>query len=258
MMRGNLYVVSGPSGVGKSTICKLVREKLKINLSISATTRKKRVSEVDGKDYYFFTKTEFKNKIKNDEFLEHAIVHNNYYGTLKSEIETELSNGKDVILEIDVQGGMQIKEKVREANLIFISPPSIEELEKRLRSRDTDDEDSISVRLSNSISELEYKEKYDRVFVNEELEETVDSLINFLRYKTRGKMKKNISFDDVIGKIPNKYILTTIAGKRANELRSGESSLIPQIKRDSLTNKALKEIYCDRIKVSDYINQEDE
>ena len=111
MNKGILFVVSGPSGAGKSTVTKLVREELEIPLSISATTRKPRVGEVDGKDYYFLTIDEFEKKIAEEGFLEYANVHGNYYGTLKSEVESKLENGLDVILEIDVQGGEQIKEK---------------------------------------------------------------------------------------------------------------------------------------------------
>ena len=139
MKKGNLFVVSGPSGAGKSTICRLVRKMLNINLATSATTRKPREGEVNGRDYYFLTIPEFEEKLRNGEFLEHAKVHENYYGTLKAEVESRLAAGENVILEIDVQGGLQVKEQYPDANLIFFKTPTMEDLERRLRGRKTDD-----------------------------------------------------------------------------------------------------------------------
>ena len=136
--KGHLYVVSGPSGAGKSTICRMVRKMLGINLATSATTRAPREGEMNGRDYYFLTKEEFLAKEKNGEFLEYATVHGNYYGTLKSEVESRLLAGEDVILEIDVQGGLQVKAQYPDAHLIFFKTPTMEELEVRLRGRKTD------------------------------------------------------------------------------------------------------------------------
>ena len=119
MKKGNLFVISGPSGAGKSTVCKLVRKILRINLAVSATTRARRKGEVEGNEYHFLTKDDFENKIAKNEFLEYAKVHENYYGTLKSEVENKLANGENVILEIDVQGGIQIREIYPNAKLIF-------------------------------------------------------------------------------------------------------------------------------------------
>ena len=185
MNKGILFVVSGPSGAGKSTVTKMVREELKIPLSISATTRKPRVGEVDGKDYYFLTIDEFEKKIAEEGFLEYANVHGNYYGTLKSEVESKLENGLDVILEIDVQGGEQIKEKFPQAILIFFKAPNNEELEKRLRGRNTDSEDVIKVRLENSLKELEYEKFYDLVIINDEIINAVNNLKNIINKKGR-------------------------------------------------------------------------
>jgi guanylate kinase len=185
MNKGILFVVSGPSGAGKSTVTKLVREELEIPLSISATTRKPRVGEVDGKDYYFLTIDEFEKKIAEEGFLEYANVHGNYYGTLKSEVESKLENGLDVILEIDVQGGEQIKEKFPQAILIFFKAPNNEELEKRLRGRNTDSEDVIKVRLENSLKELEYEKFYDLVIINDEIINAVNNLKNIINKKGR-------------------------------------------------------------------------
>lgn len=180
MPLSGLYVVSGPSGAGKSTVCKEVRKRLGINLSISATSRKARVGEVDGVDYYFLTKSEFEEKIKNNEFIEYAKVHENYYGTLKSEVENRLKKGEKVILEIDVQGGVQVKEKFPEAHLIFFRTSTKEELEKRLRGRNTDDEQTIQLRLKNSLKELEYEEKYDTTIINVEVEQACKDLIKII------------------------------------------------------------------------------
>lgn len=124
MPKGNLYVVSGPSGAGKSTICRLVRKMLGINLATSATTREPRTGEVNGRDYYFLTKEEFLKKRENGDFLETATVHGNYYGTLKSEVENRMAKGENIILEIDVQGGLQVRDQYPEANLIFFKTPT--------------------------------------------------------------------------------------------------------------------------------------
>lgn len=181
MKLGNLYVVSGPSGAGKSTICRLVRKIMNINLATSATTRTPRTGEKNGVDYYFLTKEEFEKKIENKEFLEYAKVHDNYYGTLKSEVKARLENGENVILEIDVQGGLQVKEQYPEAKMIFFKTPTKEDLEKRLRGRKTDSEETIQLRLKNSLKELEFEKKYDVSIVNYEIEKSCDELINIIK-----------------------------------------------------------------------------
>lgn len=149
-MKGKLFIVSGPSGSGKSTITKKVRDILNIPLSISATTRKPRVGEVDGVDYYFLTTNEFEKKIENDEFFEYANVHGNYYGTLISQIDKKLELGQNVILEIDVQGGIIAKSKRPDAILIFCRTEDENILENRLRARNTDSEEIILKRLENA------------------------------------------------------------------------------------------------------------
>lgn len=183
MSLGELYVVSGPSGAGKSTVCKKVREILGINLSISATSRAPRVGEVDGIDYYFLTVDEFERKIKNDEFIEYAKVHENYYGTLKSEVERKLELGEKIILEIDVQGGIQVKEKFPEAHLIFFKAPSVEELANRLKGRKTDSEEIIKLRLENSLKELTYEDRYERTIINKDIEQASKDLIDIIENK---------------------------------------------------------------------------
>lgn len=183
MDKGILFVVSGPSGAGKSTVTKLVREELKIPLAISATTRKPRVGEINEVDYYFLSIEEFEEKLSNDGFLEHAKVHENYYGTLRSEVEQKLESGQNVILEIDVQGGVQIKNKFPDACLVFFKAPSNEELELRLRGRNTDSEEVIRIRLSNAIKELEYEKFYDLVIVNHTILQSVEELKSIITKK---------------------------------------------------------------------------
>ncbi|WP_068269175.1 guanylate kinase [Caviibacter abscessus] len=186
-MKGKLFIVSGPSGSGKSTITKKVRDILNIPLSISATTRKARVGEIDGKDYYFLSVEEFETKIKNKEFFEYANVHGNYYGTLISQIDKELSNGKNVILEIDVQGGLIAKSKRPDAVLVFCKTENEIILEKRLRNRNTDDEEIIAKRLENAKKELEYENQYDYVIINKDLNESINKLIDIINGDNDGK-----------------------------------------------------------------------
>ncbi|CAM3172477.1 guanylate kinase [Streptobacillus felis] len=179
-MKGKLFIVSGPSGSGKSTVTKLVRDILNIPLAISVTTRQMRVGEVDGKDYYFITKEDFERKISNGELFEYANVHGNYYGTLNSEIEKHLENGKNVILEIDVQGGVIAKSKRSDSILVFFKAPNLEELEKRLRGRKTDSEEVIQKRLKNAIKELEYEKDYDVTIINNDIEDSCKQLIEII------------------------------------------------------------------------------
>ncbi|MBC2856293.1 MAG: guanylate kinase [Cetobacterium sp.] len=183
MSKGNLFIVSGPSGAGKSTICRLVRKMLGINLATSATTRAPRDGELNGRDYYFLPKDEFLKKMENGDFLECATVHGNYYGTLKSEVEARLLKGENVILEIDVQGGLQVKAVYPEAHLIFFKTPTSEDLEKRLRGRKTDNEETIQLRLANSLKELEYEKDYDTTIINYEVEKSCEDLINIIKSK---------------------------------------------------------------------------
>ena len=180
LMKGKLFIVSGPSGSGKSTVTKLVKDRLNIPLSISATTRKPRNGEIDGKDYFFLTKETFEQKIKNDEFYEYANVHGNYYGTLKEVVESNLNKGLNVILEIDVQGALIAKEKKKDAVLVFFRTKDMETLEKRLRNRNTDTEEVIQTRLKNALKELEYEKKYDYTIINNDIEESCRELINII------------------------------------------------------------------------------
>ena len=182
MKNGTLFVISSPSGGGKSTvISKILEKNQNLSYSISATTRKPRAGENEGEDYYFMTKKQFREYVKDNRFLEWAEVHNNYYGTLKSQITEMLENGKHVILDIDVQGGKAVKECMPESVLIFLMPPSIEELEKRLRSRGTDSDEDIVRRLLAAEQEMEQKDKYDYTVVNDTIDQSVkkvETIIN--------------------------------------------------------------------------------
>lgn len=173
MDNAKLVVISGPSGVGKSTLLSKLFAKYgdKLDFSVSYTSRKPRSGESDGRDYYFITAEVFKKMIEENAFVEWAEVHGNYYGTSKGEIGRIVNAGKHCILDIDVQGAMQVKEKNVEAFFIFIAPESIEVLRERLCRRGTDSAEVIEKRLKNAEKELTYKEKYDYIIVNDNVEE---------------------------------------------------------------------------------------
>ena len=171
---GELFIVSGPSGVGKGTICRrLIEEKKDIVLSVSATTRAQREGEVEGVNYYFMDKEAFEKIIAEDGFLEYAEVFGNYYGTPRKMVEEQLSQGNDVLLEIDVQGAMKVKEVCPEGIFIFILPPNLAELRNRLEKRGTDSQEVIEKRLSLAIEEIRQMFGYDYFVVNNDLEEAV-------------------------------------------------------------------------------------
>ncbi|KJU71326.1 guanylate kinase [Clostridium baratii] len=177
MKRGVLLVVSGPSGAGKGTICKALLEKHKeIYLSVSATTRSPRKGEVDGVNYYFTTKEEFVKRVEEGDFLEHAEVYGNYYGTPKSSVEKMLEQGKDVILEIDIQGALKVKENCEEGIFIFILPPSMEELKQRIIKRGSETPESLMTRFKSAYKEINYISKYNYAVVNDEVDLAVKKL----------------------------------------------------------------------------------
>ena len=172
---GELFIISGPSGAGKGTICKhLLEDATNMVLSVSATTRAPREGEVHGESYFFIDKETFITRIEEGGFLEYAEVFDNYYGTPKENVVEKLEQGIDVVLEIDIQGAKKVKETYPEGIFIFILPPSMSILRKRLTGRGTDSMDIIDMRLSKTLGELSYIEEYDYVVVNGELEEAVD------------------------------------------------------------------------------------
>lgn len=183
--KGKLIVFSAPSGSGKTTIVRhlLGIKDLNLEFSISAASRERRGNEIDGKDYYFLSLKEFKNKIKNDEFLEwEEVYRDNFYGTLKTEVERIWAMGKNVIFDIDVSGGLRIKRKYPEETLsIFVKPPSIDELKIRLKNRKTETEDKINMRVAKASAELATAPLFDVIVVNDDLEKALiqaEKLVN--------------------------------------------------------------------------------
>ncbi len=169
--RGSLIILSGPSGAGKGTIHnELLKHDSNLKLSVSMTTRKPRDGEVEGVDYFFVTEEEFKKEIENNSFLEYAEVHGNYYGTLKREVERDIDNGYDVILEIDIQGAINIKSQKEDGIFIFIMPPSMRELKNRLVKRGTETKDKLVERFKNAYKEVNEMTKYNYVVINDEVE----------------------------------------------------------------------------------------
>lgn len=189
--KGILIVLSGPSGAGKGTICAALRQEMpNLVYSVSMTTRLPRVGEEEGVSYFFRSKDEFEELIKEDAFLEYARVYDNYYGTPKQHVMDLLSQGKSVILEIDIQGAMQVKERFSEAVFIYIVPPSLDILSHRLRDRGTDATDVINKRLSKASSELALAHRYDYIVVNDQLDEAVLKVASILRAEAC-KIKRN-------------------------------------------------------------------
>jgi guanylate kinase len=169
-MRGILFIISSPSGGGKGT---LIREVLRtvpnIGYSVSFTTRAAREGEINGVHYHFVSHKEFENLIEQGEFLEYAKVHGNYYGTSKTQVEKEVSEGRDIILEIDVQGADLVREKTRETVEVFILPPSFEVLRTRLTARNTETDENLALRLKNSRAEVQEYAKFDYVIINDQV-----------------------------------------------------------------------------------------
>lgn len=171
---GKLFVISGSSGVGKGTVIKeFLKKHPDFKLSVSCTTRTPREGEVDGINYFFLTRDEFKQCIERDEFLEWAEFSGNMYGTQKAYVERKLNEGKNLILEIDTQGALKVKSIMPEAQLIFILPPSVEELEARLRGRHTETEEAIQKRLETVKSEMKNAEHFDYKIVNDSIDNAV-------------------------------------------------------------------------------------
>ena len=195
-----VYIISAPSGSGKSTLVNRVREIVSgLKFSISYTTRTARAGEENGREYYFVSRKEFEEMIRKDEFLEHAEVFGNYYGTARRFLREAEKEGKDLLLDIDVQGAGQIKSKLKGAVSIFVLPPNRQELEKRLRTRSLDAENVIQRRLVTASREIENYDKYDYILVNDRLEESIDALKSILlaeRLRQSGAQEGKRSADD--------------------------------------------------------------
>ena len=197
MRKGLLVVVSGPSGAGKGTICQALLEKTTLAYSVSATTRKPRAGEVDGESYYFLSVEAFEKMIEKDELLEWAKVYDNYYGTPLKKVEEKLAAGEDILLEIDTQGAMKVREKFPEGVYIFILPPSLTELERRIRGRDTETEDVLQKRLAAAIDEIEAGKCYKYVVTNDEVDGAVDSVCAILAAERRLVARNGALFDEI-------------------------------------------------------------
>lgn len=192
--RGILVVVSGFSGVGKGTLMKLLTERYRqYALSISATTRSPRAGEEDGREYFFRTRKAFEELIANDQLVEYAEYCGNYYGTPREYVESQMEQGRDVILEIELQGALKIKEKFPEALLLFIVPPDAQTLLERLRGRNTETEDVIRRRLARAAEESEGIEQYDYIIVNDDLEQSME-LMHHLIESQHNKTDRNLAF----------------------------------------------------------------
>ncbi len=194
MSKGFLLIVSGPAGTGKGTVCKEILERNKdVLYSISATTRNPREGEVDGVNYIFTEEDKFKDMVEKGEFLEHAYVHTNYYGTPKKYVMDQVEKGQIVLLEIDVQGALQIKQNYSEAIFVFLLPPSMKELKNRIIKRGTESMEDIERRYENAFKEIELLGKYDYFVVNNQVDQAVEDIEAIIRAeKLRVKRHTNI------------------------------------------------------------------
>jgi len=202
--KGVMLVLSSPSGAGKSSICKsLINLDKNLSLSVSTTTRDKRVNEKSGKDYSFVSIDKFKDMLDKGYFLEHAYVFGNYYGTSKSLVEKKINSGKDLIFDIDWQGAQQLREKMREDIVsVFILPPNKKELEKRLKNRGQDSNEVVNKRMNGASAEITHWAEYDYVVVNDDLEKSVKNVLGILKAE-RLKRIRQTGLGDFVRSISN-------------------------------------------------------
>jgi len=189
-MTGTLYIVAAPSGAGKTSLTRaLLEREPNLELSVSYTSRAPRPNEVDGVHYHFVSRAEFEAMIERGEFFEHAIVHGDLKGTARGPVERTLAKGKDVLLEIDWQGANQVREKMKDTVSIFILPPSRAELERRLRSRASDSEETILRRLADARRDLEHAGDFDYIVVNDDFESALDEICAIVEHRRRGEAR---------------------------------------------------------------------
>ena len=190
-----LFVIAAPSGTGKTSLIKalLAQEINNLKLGISFTTRKKRLNEREGKDYFFIEKKKFTTMLEKALFLEHAEVYENLYGTSKEWVDSQMNLGKDLILELDYQGALQVKNIYKNAVLVFILPPSFYALKKRLKDRDLDSNESIENRLSEAKKEINYSHNFDHIIVNDNFKESLEDLIDIISLKNIQKKERMLS-----------------------------------------------------------------
>lgn len=195
MSKGILIVLSGPSGVGKGTVCRaFMKNNNDVKLSISCTTRSPREGEVDGVNYFFTEKQKFLTMIDENEFLEYANVYGNYYGTPRSFVEKTLNEGQDVILEIDTQGALKVKEQFKDGIFIFLMPPSLEELKNRIIGRGSETDETLSTRFGSAASEIKLAEMYNYAVLNDSIENAVEKIECII---VAEKCKINRAKDDI-------------------------------------------------------------
>ena len=201
MYKGLLIVVSGASGTGKGTVCKKLLEDMpKISYSVSATTRAARPGETDGKEYYFLSRAEFEERISKNDFLEYAEVYGNYYGTPLNEIETRINSGESILLEIDTQGALKVKDRCPEGVFIFLLPPSLSELRKRIEGRGTETPEVLEKRFNAALEEISVGKKYDYVVVNDEVEKAVEKIKAVISAESC-KVSRNLNEFEMIGEM---------------------------------------------------------
>ncbi len=201
MSQGFLLIISGPAGTGKGTVCnELLKRNKDIMFSVSATTRKPRVGEEDGVNYHFLEEDKFQNMINDNEFLEHAYVHTNYYGTPREFVMDHIKKGEIVLLEIDVQGALQIKNNYSEAVFIFLLPPTMDELKDRIVKRGTESEEDINRRFKNAFKELDFVGEYDYFVINDKVENAVDDIEAIIKAENLRVKRHSDIKDRVISK----------------------------------------------------------
>ena len=198
-MRGILFVLSGPSGTGKGTVCERILEREDtLGNSVYATTRERKNGEVDGKTYHYVTRDEFESMIDRGDMLEYALYNGNYYGTPKAAVESLLSEGKDVMLEIEPQGALQVKKLFPEAVLIFLIPPSMKELKRRLLTRGRESVDEINERINTAKWELKQADKYTTLIENNDLEQCVVQVLEYIDSKRKESIKINYLINEEV------------------------------------------------------------